>query len=127
MNSETCFVCNKKILYDQKSDESNDLTLKRIRKVILDGKFTVPFYAIPKDKRKMIKIELLRKILNAEESQLKKIDTDRLRTMLGAFLYFVRLLEREINKRCLNQSLGDIGIEKIEGKRNGRRQKVNKL
>lgn len=75
----------------------------------------------------MIKIELLRKILNAEESQLKKIDTDRLRTMLGAFRYFVRLLEREINKRCLNQSLGDIGIEKIEGKRNGRRQKVNKL
>ena len=54
----------------------------------------------------MIKVQLLQKLLNAEEFELKKIDTERLRTMLGAFRYFVRLLEREINKRCSDQPLG---------------------
>jgi len=55
---------------------------------------------------KVIKVQLLQKLLNAEEFELKKIDTERLRTMLGAFRYFVRLLEREINKRCSDQPLG---------------------
>jgi len=65
----------------------------------------------------MIKIGLLQKLLNAEEVELKKIDTDRLRTLLGTFRYFVRLLEREINKRCSDQPLGGVGIEKIESRK----------
>ena len=47
----------------------------------------------------MIKLELLRKLLNADEAELKKINMEQLRTLLGTFRYLVRLLEREINKR----------------------------
>ena len=75
----------------------------------------------------MIKIALLKKILNADESELKKLDIERLRTLLGTFRYFVRLLEREINKRCSNQPLGGVGVEKIESKGNGKRPKIKKF
>lgn len=72
----------------------------------------------------MIKVQFLQKLLNAKESELKDIDTERLRTMLGSFRYFIRLLEREINKRCLNQPLGGIGKEKIEnGKKTSKKKK----
>ncbi len=74
----------------------------------------------------MIKIELLHKLLNAEDVELKKIDTDRLRTLLGTFRYFVRLLEREINRRYSDHPLGGGGIEKIESRGKARRQKVKK-
>jgi hypothetical protein len=75
----------------------------------------------------MIKIELLQKLLNAEEAELKKIDTDRLRTLLGTFRYFVRLLEREINRRYSEQPLGGVGIEKIESRGKASRQKSAKI
>ena len=69
----------------------------------------------------MINIQLLQKLLNAKESELKKIDTERLRTILGVFRYFVRILEREINRRCFDQPLGGVGLVKNE-----RRKKISK-
>ena len=71
----------------------------------------------------MIKTALLKQLLNADESELKKLDVEQLRVMLGTFRYFVRLLEREINKRCANQPLGG-GIEKIE---QGKKEDASKL
>ena len=47
----------------------------------------------------MIKLKLLQELLNADEQDLKNIDSDHLRTALGAFRYFVRMLERELNQR----------------------------
>lgn len=47
----------------------------------------------------MIKLKLLQKLLNTNEKELKKLDVEKLRTLLGVFRYMVRFLEREINKR----------------------------
>ncbi|MBP9855167.1 MAG: hypothetical protein KBD53_09915 [Candidatus Omnitrophica bacterium] len=58
----------------------------------------------------MIRVELLHKLLNTKESDLKEIDTEQLRTMLGAFRYFVRLMERELNIRSANQPLGSTPV-----------------
>lgn len=55
----------------------------------------------------MIKVELLHKLLNADEGELEKLDADQLRTMLGTFRYFVRMLEREVNRRCTDQPIGN--------------------
>ena len=56
----------------------------------------------------MIKLKSLQKILNTDEKELKKLDVEKLRILLGVFRYTVRFLEREINKRCGEQPLGNV-------------------
>ena len=56
----------------------------------------------------MIKLKLLQKLLNTDEKELKKLDVEKLRTLLGVFRYMVRFLEREINKKCCEQPLGNV-------------------
>lgn len=56
----------------------------------------------------MIKVEVLKKLLNASDEELKKMDTERLRTMLGVFRYFVRRLDREINNRSSDYPIGKL-------------------
>lgn len=71
----------------------------------------------------MIKIQLLQKLLNVDASELKNIDTERLRTLLGIFRYFVRLLEREINNRCSIRFLGGQGIEETQNEKKSKNKK----
>lgn len=54
----------------------------------------------------MIKIELLKKILNADDDEIKKLDVEQLRVLLGVFRYFVRRLEREVNQKTSDEPLG---------------------
>ena len=56
----------------------------------------------------MIKLKSLQKLLNTDEKELKKLDVEKLRTLLGVFRYTVRFLEREINQRCGEQPLGNV-------------------
>jgi hypothetical protein len=59
----------------------------------------------------MITIDMLQKLLKVREADLQKIDTERLRTALGTFRYFIRFLEREINRRDCGQPLSGSGKE----------------
>ena len=47
----------------------------------------------------MIQLKLLKNLLNTSDQELQKLALDQLRTLLGVFRYFVRILEREINMR----------------------------
>lgn len=47
----------------------------------------------------MVKIEELRRLLNVREEEIKKLDIEQLRLMLGIFRYLTRIVEREINQR----------------------------
>lgn len=47
----------------------------------------------------MIKVDTLKKLLNVKEKDLKHLDIDQLRTLVGVFRYLTRLLDREIIKR----------------------------
>ncbi len=47
----------------------------------------------------MIKIELLNRLLNIKDNDLKNLDTEKLRLLLGVFRYLTRVLERELIKR----------------------------
>ena len=54
--NQICWKCKKEIKYNQKEDEANnDLIPKKIRKVVVDeNKKSFPFYAIPKDKQRLV-------------------------------------------------------------------------
>ena len=47
----------------------------------------------------MIKVETLKKLLNADEASVRKIETEKLRTIVGTLRYFIRIAERELNQR----------------------------
>ncbi len=53
----------------------------------------------------MIKVEQLKRLLNIKEKDLKNLDMEQLRLMLGIFRYLSRILDREINTR---QSSGNV-------------------
>ena len=48
---------------------------------------------------KMIKVQELRDLLNLSDKELKKLDVEQMRLLLGVFRYMTRVLEREINAR----------------------------
>lgn len=54
----------------------------------------------------MIELKTLKKILNFKDEELKKLDIEQLRAMLGIFRYGVRGIEREINRRCQDNLFG---------------------
>lgn len=54
----------------------------------------------------MIKLESLQQLLNIEEQTLKDLDTEKLRTLIGALRYSVRQCERELNSRFADNPLG---------------------
>ena len=47
----------------------------------------------------MIKVQELRDLLNLSDKELKKLDVEQMRLLLGVFRYMTRVLEREINAR----------------------------
>ncbi len=47
----------------------------------------------------MIKVNVLHDLLNIKDDELKKLDLEQLRLMLGIFRYLTRVVEREINER----------------------------
>ena len=47
----------------------------------------------------MFKIDFLHKLLNTKDTEIQKLETNQLMVVLGVFRYFVRRIEREINKR----------------------------
>lgn len=54
----------------------------------------------------MIEIKSIKKILNISEDDLKRLDIEQLRALLGTFRYAVRGIEREINRRCQDNLFG---------------------
>ncbi|MCB9771548.1 MAG: hypothetical protein H6754_03275 [Candidatus Omnitrophica bacterium] len=56
----------------------------------------------------MIKVTALQELLKSDETELKKLDIEQLRVALGTFRYFARVLEREINRRCVSRPFGNI-------------------
>ena len=48
-----------------------------------------------------IKTKELKDLLNLNEQDIHKLSVDQLRLMLGVFHYLSRLMQREINKRCI--------------------------
>lgn len=56
----------------------------------------------------MIEIKSLKKLLAIKDEDLKKLDIEQLRAMLGVFRYCVRGFEREINRRCDDNPFGII-------------------
>ena len=52
-----CSLCGSELKYDEFADkENNELTTRtiKIRKMVNDGKVSVPFYGIPPDKRRLV-------------------------------------------------------------------------
>ena len=47
----------------------------------------------------MIKVETLHDLLNTRDEDVKRLDTEQLRILVGIARYFTRVLEREINSR----------------------------
>jgi hypothetical protein len=47
----------------------------------------------------MIQLNALHNLLNIKEDEIKKLDMEQLRLMLGIFRYLTRVIEREINER----------------------------
>ncbi len=56
----------------------------------------------------MIKVNNLKEILNIKDEEIKKLDIEQLRVLLGVFRYRVRGIEREINHRCSDKPFGNI-------------------
>ena len=54
----------------------------------------------------MIKLESLQELLNIEQENLKKLDTEKLRLLIGSLRYSVRQCERELNSRFADNPLG---------------------
>jgi hypothetical protein len=48
----------------------------------------------------MIEVKSLKTILNIKDEELRELDIEQLRALLGTFRYRVRSIEREINRRC---------------------------
>lgn len=46
-----------------------------------------------------MKLETLRSLLSVDRAAIKKYDVEQLRLILGVARYFVRFIEREINRR----------------------------
>ena len=61
----------------------------------------------------MIKVELVHKLINADDAEIKKIDTDQLRTVLGSFRYLVRRLERELNSRTSEEFIAGVSNQEV--------------
>ena len=47
----------------------------------------------------MIKISTLKKLLNINEAEIRKLEIDQLRLLLGIFRYLTRVFQREVNER----------------------------
>lgn len=47
----------------------------------------------------MIKVEELKHFLELEESDVKKLETEQLRLLLGVLRYSTRIVQRELNER----------------------------
>ncbi len=47
----------------------------------------------------MVNLNLLVKLLQSKEDDIKSYETEKLRTILGVFRYYIRILERELNSR----------------------------
>lgn len=56
----------------------------------------------------MIKVELLNKLLNIKDEDLRNFSLEQLKLLLGVFRYVVRILEREVNHRCSKGLIGNI-------------------
>ncbi len=69
---------------------------------------------VQKEGNRMIKAKLIQELLKTNESEIERIDTERLRTILGSFRYLVRLFEREINRRSSGRILAGPGLERIQ-------------
>ncbi len=54
----------------------------------------------------MIEVKSIKNILNTKDEDLKKLDIEQLRALLGTFRYSVRIIEREINRRCQDNLFG---------------------
>lgn len=56
----------------------------------------------------MIDIKTLKTLLNIKDDELKRLDIEQLRVLLGTLRYRVRSIEREINARCSDKPFGNI-------------------
>ncbi len=59
----------------------------------------------------MIKLEALQDLLNIDTGDLKGLETEKLRTLIGTLRYSVRQCERELNSRFTDNPLG-IGTDR---------------